>query len=197
MNKLPDIEALALLEIDGLPRAVLAQDAALKKAPVRILACAPVSPGKALLLFHGDVASVEEALAVAERLAGARCIDRLFLPYVHAGVVAAIGGVQIARRQASLAILELSSVAATLLAADAALKCSDVAIGRMHLASGFGGKGYFTLVGLLSDLEAATEAALGRVGERLLDSELLAAPHDELDQAAFVRPWALDPAIAE
>src|SRR4051812_14408223 len=55
-------EALGLLEIDGVPRALRSQDAALKRAPITVLACAPVSPSKVVLIFAGDVASVEESL---------------------------------------------------------------------------------------------------------------------------------------
>ena len=41
-------------------------------------------------------------------------------------------------------------------------------------------------------IEAVAEA----VGNRLLDSEVIPAPHDDLAYAAFRRPWSLDPADA-
>ena len=190
-----DIEALALLEIDGMPRAVLAQDAALKRAPIHVLACAPTSPGKALLLLHGDVASAEEASQRARAVAGSRLIDSLWLPGVHAHVVAALRGDRTPQGpREALAVLELATVCATVLAMDAAVKGAEVAVGRVHLASGYGGKGFFTLRGTQADLEAAAEAASAMAGARLLDCEVLPAPHDELEEAAFVRPWDLDPA---
>jgi microcompartment protein CcmL/EutN len=190
-----DIEALALLEIDGMPRALLAQDAALKRAPVHVLACAPTSPGKALLLLHGDVAAAEEASRSARAVASSRLIDSLWLPGVHARVVAALQGYRRpAAAREGLAVLEFATVCATLLAMDAAVKCAEVAVGRVHLASGYGGKGFFTLRGSQADLEAAADAASAIVGARLLDCEVLPAPHDELEDAAFVRPWGLDPA---
>lgn len=194
MTQIPDHEALGLLEIDGLARAVRAQDAALKRAPVQILACAPVSPGKAVLIMAGDVASVVESMAEAERVAGNRCVDRLFLPGVHPAVVAAIHGGRRARGAEALAVLELAGIAATVEAADAAVKAAGVTLGRLHLATGFGGKGFFTLWGAQHEVEAGLEAALERGGDRALDHELIPAPHDELDEAAFVRPWGLDPA---
>jgi microcompartment protein CcmL/EutN len=188
------IEALGLIEIDGIARALVAQDAALKRAPVTVLACAPVSPGKTLLLFHGDIASVQEALQAALTVAATRVLDHLFLPGVHGAVVAALGGQRVAAAGLSLGIFEFSSAAATLLGADAAVKSANVNVGRLHLATGFGGKGFFTVRGEHADVEAAAEASLACVGERLLEWECIAAPHDELEQAAFGRPWALDPA---
>jgi microcompartment protein CcmL/EutN len=187
-------EALALLEIEGLPRAIRAQDAALKRAPTRVLACTPVSPGKAVLILAGDVASVEESLAEAGTIAGSRQLDRLFLPDVHPDVLEALGGGRTTRSGEALAILELKSLAATLQAADAAVKAAKVKLGRLHLATGFGGKGFFTLWGDQAEIEAAVEQALVVAADRVLDHEIIPAPHDELDEAAFVRAWPIDPA---
>lgn len=187
-------EALALYEIDGVPRAVLCQDAALKRAAVEILACAPTSPGRVILVFVGDVASVEEAMAAVDAAVGSRQIDRMFLPGIHPDVIHALTGERRPRGAEALAIFELVTVAATILAADAAVKNARVVIGRLHPASGFGGKGYFTVWGAQPDVEAAVEAAEEQAGERLLDVEVIPAPHDDLELAAFRRPWPLDPA---
>ena len=65
MSNLPEIEALALLEIEGIPSALRAQDEALKMAEIQIVAFAPVSPGKVIFIFAGDVASVEASLEAA------------------------------------------------------------------------------------------------------------------------------------
>jgi microcompartment protein CcmL/EutN len=189
-----EIEALALLEIDGLPRAVRAQDAALKRAPVTVLACAPVTPGKVILVLAGGVAAVEESLAEAEEIVGSRRLDRLFLPGVHPQVVRAMRGDRAPRHDQSLALLELATAAAAIASADAAVKAARVQLGRLHLAAGFGGRGYYTLCGSQADVEAAMEAALACAGDRVLDQEIIAAPHDEIDEAAFFRPWAGDPA---
>lgn len=187
-------EALALFEIDGLPRAIACQDAALKQAPIEIVACAPISPGKAILIFAGDVASVEESRALVLRLAGSRLLDAMVLPGVHETVVQALLGERRPRAGEVLAILELKSIAASIEAADRAVKSAAVHIGRLHLAAGFGGRGYFTLLGRQADVEAAVEAALAIAGERALDHEIIANPHRDLDAAAFRRPWPLDPA---
>jgi len=187
-------EALGLLEIDGLPRAVRAQDAALKKAAVAILACAPVSPGKVVLIMAGELASVEESMLASQNVAASALIDRLLLPGVHPAVVAAIGGAHETHRASALAVLELTSVAAAVAAADAALKAAHVTLGRMHLATGFGGKAFFTLLGEQADVEAAVAAAHETAGERLRDVEIIPAPHDELERTLVARPWPLDPA---
>ena len=186
-------EALALLEIANLPRAIVAHDGALKRAPVEFLVSAPITPGKVLLAFVGEVAAVQESLQVALDLAGSARIDKLFLPGIHPEALAALRGHRESESEEPLAILEFSTAAKTLLAVDAALKTSQVQVGVMHLCSGFGGRGFFTLHGSLENLEAAAEAAEQVTQDALSTRELIAAPHVELMAALFQRPWALDP----
>ncbi|MEK7705012.1 MAG: BMC domain-containing protein, partial [Myxococcota bacterium] len=134
----PSFEALALLEIDGMPRAVRAQDVALKRASITVLGCAPVSPGKALLLLVGHLADVEEAFAAARTVVGNRLIDELLLPAVHGDLIAAILAAARPTPSQTLAILELATVGATLGSADRALKSAEVGLSRLHLATGYG-----------------------------------------------------------
>jgi microcompartment protein CcmL/EutN len=192
--KTAEIEALALLEIEGIARAVRAEDAALKRAAIEVLTCAPVSPAKALLVLGGPLAHVEEALLAADAVVGARRLDRLLIPAVHHDVVEAMRGRHLKRRAEALAICELQTAAATLEAADAAVKTAPVNLGRLHLATGFGGRGFFTLYGLQSDVEASTERVVQLAGAKLLDWEIIPAPHEELESSAFVRAWPIDPA---
>ena len=186
-------EALGLLEIDSIPRAARAQDAALKQAPVAILACAPVCPGKVILAFVGDVASVEESLNAASRIIASSVLDHLFLPGIHPDVLLAMTGKRQAQVLPALALLELSSVAAAIVAADVAVKASEVVIGRLHLATGFGGKAYLTLKGKHCDVEAAVAAVENSATLHLRDVEIIAAPHEDLETMLFVRPWSYDP----
>lgn len=192
-DALEDIEALVLLEIDGMARAIACQDSALKKAEIRVLACAPVSPGKALLIFGGDVAASEEAMQSALELCGSRLMDHMMLPGIHPQVVWALSGNRLRQPKRSLAILEFGHIGVLLRAADSAVKCAPVSIGHLHPASGYGGKGFFTLYGELYDLEAACEEAIACGPEMLTDHELIAAPHGELDQTLLHRPWPVDP----
>lgn len=193
-DALDAVESLALLELDGIGTALRVQDAMLKHAPVEFLACAPVSPGKTVLLFFGEVAPVEEAFTLGARLAGSRLLDSLHLPFIHPAVVAAVRGAP-QHGSHDVAVLELSTLAATLLACDVAVKGAAVLLERLHLATGFGGKGFLMLRGELCDLEAAVGAVSERLGDRLLDAEIIAAPHHDLLPGAFLRPWGLDPAV--
>ncbi|MDP7040736.1 MAG: BMC domain-containing protein [Myxococcota bacterium] len=186
-------EALALLEIDGMATALAAQDMALKQAKIKVLACAPVSPGKVIIIMAGPIAEIEESTTIAIEFIGSRLIDHMLLPGIHPGVLRVLDGHKNIREAEALAIVEFENIATTLRCADSALKCTDVMLGRLHLASGFGGRGFFTLWGKQPDVEVALEEIVAQSAGKLLDHEVIPAPHGELAQGAFTRPWSIDP----
>ena len=181
-------EAIALLEIASLARGIACADAAVKRAQVELLLCEPVSPGKYLLLLGGGVAAVEEALQAAEELAADSKLDRLWLPQVHPQILPALraGASGLHAKSelhegASAGVIEASTVAAAIRAADASCKAANVRLQMLHVAKGIGGKAWFVLRGDLPDVEAAIEAAQLTIGEGLLaGSEIIARPHPDL-----------------
>jgi microcompartment protein CcmL/EutN len=178
--------ALALLELESIARGIVAADQVAKRAQVRIALAEPSSPGKFLLLFHGGVAEVEESLSAALEVAGPLLLDKLFLPQAASGLLDALEGRFAPRRGESVGIVETNTVASALLAADTALKRSEVALRRLHLARGIGGKGYFLLTGSLHMTQAALEAVAEVVTAPLLvATELLQNPHPELDDTVL------------
>ena len=81
----------------------------------------------------------------------------------------------------SVAIVESTSMADTVLSCDAALKTAPAVLSRMHLGTGIGGHGFFVLSGRLSDLEASTERARAVLlaSSSLVRTELIARPQEE------------------
>lgn len=174
--------ALGLFELESLARGVVVADALVKQAAVHIAMAEAVTPGKYLLLFTGPVAEVEESFRAGEAVGGSALIDRLLLPHVAEAVVAALAGeTATVGPDDAVGIVELQTVAATIKAADAALKEARVSLTRWHLARGIGGKGWFTVAGTQADVEAALERAAATAGVPLLvATELIQRPHAEL-----------------
>jgi microcompartment protein CcmL/EutN len=174
--------------VQSIARGLVCADAAAKRAPVELLECAPVSPGKYLLLFAGGVAEVEESAQAARAAAGESLLDLLLLPQAHRALLPALRAgplglpeVSLRRAEESAGILELHTVAAALRAADAACKAADVELQLLSLARGIGGKAWFVLRGSLTDVEAAMlagqQAARGAQGEGLVaGAEIIPAP---------------------
>jgi microcompartment protein CcmL/EutN len=177
--------ALALIELASIARGHRVADAMVKRAPVELLRCDPVSPGKFLVLVAGEVASVDEAYREGIAIAGADdgVLDRLFLPYADEQLPAALrgevrtGGVAGVE---ALGVVETRTVASTISSADAAVKVARVRLVEMQLARGIGGKAYFVLTGALAEIEAAVEAAVGVVeAANVVATEIIAAPHED------------------
>lgn len=179
--------SIALLELESIARGIYVADAVVKRAQVLIDRAEPVSPGKYLLLFHGEVAEVEEAFAAGVETAGPTLLDRLLLPQAAAGLIAALGsGTQGTSDGESLGIVETHTVASALLAADTALKRADVRLLQLALARGIGGKGYFTVAGSQDMVEAALEGAGGCIDPSLLlATELISQPHPDIQGRRF------------
>ncbi len=176
-------EALALIELASIARGHVVADAMLKRAPVTLVRADFVSPGKFLVLVGGDVASVDESFRVGLEVGGDRILDRLFLPHAHPSLWTALENVTKRPSIDSLGIVETTTVAATLLGADAAAKAAAVELFEMQLARGIGGKAFFTVTGLLAEVEAAVEASVGVLDAALVvATEIIAAPHGDLTQ---------------
>ncbi len=163
----PAQPALALIEFASIARALRSGDAMVKRADVSVALAEPISPGKYLVLIAGGEADVDESWRAGLADGGDAVVDSLFLPGVHADVVDAIGGASSQRSpEDSVAVVETGTVAAAIVAADAACKEAPVALTELRLGKGIGGKGVFTLAGELWDVQASVEAATRAIEER-------------------------------
>ncbi len=151
--------ALALIEVRSIARGMVVSDAVVKKAPVVFLLSCPVSPGRYLSCFWGEVGDAQAAYEEGLRVAGEFRVDDLWLPGAHHDLKEVLLGVEGGGPVDSLGIVETATIASALRAADGALKCTPVRILELRLGSGLDGKGYFVLSGTLADVEAAVEAA--------------------------------------
>jgi microcompartment protein CcmL/EutN len=174
--------AIALFEFESISAGMVAGDAMVKTAPLGAIYAGTVHPGKYLVLVTGDTASVDEAVRVgigAESLS-----DMVFLPDVHPAVAAAVtGNVSLATvGDEALGVVETTTVAAAIDAADAGAKAAAVDLAAIRLADGLGGKGYILFSGVVAEVEAALFAAVQRASghSALVRSDLIAQLHGEM-----------------
>jgi microcompartment protein CcmL/EutN len=164
LSALPAIEpALALLELESIAAGIEAGDAMAKRAPIDVIRAGTVHPGKYLILVGGAVADVEEALEAGREVGGSAVLDVVFLPNVHPELTAAIRGERRPAAGEALGVIETTTVAAIIEAADAGLKGARVRLLEIRLADDLGGKGYLLFDGPVADVEAAVEIGVGRI----------------------------------
>lgn len=160
-------QALALLEFSGAAAGILAVDRLLKMAPVALLRCGTVHPGRYLALVGGSVAAVEEAHAAA-RAVGCDCgalLDEVCLPDPHPQLAAAVGGARRDCAGEALCVVELGTSPGLLRALDAVLKAVPVELVEARLADDLGGRALAVLGGRLPDVQEALELARARRGQ--------------------------------
>lgn len=180
---LPD-PAIALLEFDSISAGIVSGDAMVKTSPIGSIYAGTVHPGKYLVLAGGDTASVEIALLAGREAGGGHLSDWVFLPDIHPDLMSAIvGKADVADLVGeALGIVETSTVAAVIDAADAGAKAADVRVSSVRLADGLGGKGYVLFSGVVAEVEAAVEAAGARTEPHgtLVRSDVIAQLHEEM-----------------
>ena len=157
MKKYP---AIGLIEYAGIAAGTRATDALTKKAPVQLIRVGSLQPGKFAVLFAGDVASVEESYITGLQVGAETVVDRVLLPDVAEDVYSALEGRVGSWQGETVGIIETSTLAATIAAADAGVKGANVEMVQIRLGDGLGGKGLAYFGGLLADIEAAIQIGL-------------------------------------
>ena len=165
-SPVPIASPLGMLEWDSIAQGLLASDALLKEVDVQTIAVRPVTPGRFVCLFTGEVEGVRSALERGTEVGGETVIDSLLLAAPHPDIVPAIGCRGGFRDVEAVGVVETLSLCALLIAADAAAKTGEVQLVEIRLAMGLGGKAFCVLSGEVSDVEAAvargTELARSR-----------------------------------
>jgi microcompartment protein CcmL/EutN len=179
--------AIGLIELNSIARGIMAMDAMLKKAPIKLIEAMPICPGKYMVLIAGEVAPVESSLNIGLEVGGEYVVDDLFLPNAHPQVLPAILALTEVSELDALGIMETFCIAASIVAADAAAKAADITLIEIRLAKGLGGKAYVTLTGEIGDVEAAIEAGIAQAASKgvLLTQVIIPAPHEDVAEKIF------------
>ena len=175
---------IGLLELASVARGVEVADAVLKEARVEMLCASPVQPGKYVLLVTGSVQDVRNSIARGAALAAHDLVDQLVIPQVHEQIVPMLRrkGGTINGNLDAIGVIETTTIASSILAADAALKTATVDLIDFRIANGLGGKSFFTLTGEVSDVRSSVAAGARLAQERgLLQREVvIPRPHPDL-----------------
>ena len=172
--------ALALLEFNSIAAGIEAGDTMAKRAPIDRILSGTIQPGHYLVLVTGEVADVTEAVEAGLASGGDYLRDRLLLPNVHPGVIEALGGSRAPAATDALGIVETSTVASAIMAADAGLKGAEVRLNQLRLGDGLGGKGLALFCGVVADVEAAVAIGGDAVSDMVVRRVVIAQLDGEM-----------------
>lgn len=178
--------AIALLELCSIARGIEVADAILWESEIELLFATHVQPGKYLMLFTGSVQDLDSAVSRGEELACDDLVDKLLIPHVHPQVELALRRREgrIEGKIDAVGVVETTTVASAIQAADAGLKQATVDLLELRIANGLGGKSYISLTGEVSDVRSAVGAASNsaEAGGHLARQVVIPRPHPSLSR---------------
>ena len=175
-------KAIGMLEYLTVSTGVQAADMILKTAKVSIIEAKTVCPGKYIVIFSGDLSSVNASIEASKKAHAENLIESFVLGNPHEDILSAIYGATEIKNKQALGIVETFSAASIIVAADEAAKTSQVELIEIRIARGMSGKSYLMLTGDVGAVEAAIKKATEVVGKSgmLLDCCVIANPDKEL-----------------
>lgn len=176
--------SIGIVEISNVVKGYVACDGVLKTASVEMVMAQPVCPGKFVMIFGGTVASVAAACDYVQDTYKDYIIDIQKFGNIEKRVFDGLNGSAVCSYTGAMGMIETFSVAACILAADAALKAANVDLCDIRIARGMGGKSYVSVTGTVGAVTAAVEAGAMRAQADglLVDKDVIASPHEDLWQ---------------
>jgi microcompartment protein CcmL/EutN len=180
-------KAIGMVEFTSIARGIYAADQMVKISDVEIVTASSVCPGKYIAIVQGDVASVQDSVSIAERLAEEYFVDSIVIPNVNPAVFPAITGATMPDEIQALGIMESFSLATMVIAADAILKAAELQPLELRLGNGLGGKSYFTFTGDVAAVQTGVETGKAIAEEKglLVNAEVIPSPSKELVSSLF------------
>lgn len=181
------MDTLGFLEVTSIAKGIQVADAMIKASYVELLMARASCPGKYYILIGGDVSSVKSSINEAKRLGESFVVYETIVPKINPKVIAAIGATAMPEKVAAIGVLEFFSIAASITAADTAVKTAQVDIIDIRLGTGIGGKSFVVLSGELSAVKDAIAAGSSTIegSGMLLNKVVLSNPRKELLESLY------------
>jgi microcompartment protein CcmL/EutN len=172
-----------MVEFSSIAIGIRASDAMVKAAPIDLFESRPISPGKYMSLITGEVAAVEASIQAGVRDSGPQAVVESFvLANLHDQVLSILNEPGAKGPLNAIGVIETSSAASVVEAADAICKTSPVQLIRLHLANHIGGKGFTVFTGEVADVEASLDAGKTTASSHLLEAVSIPNPYDDLNK---------------
>ena len=178
------IDTIGLLEFKRIASGIEASNQMIKAANVELIRARYICPGKYIVLIAGDVSAVKSSINAGVEVAKKDLIKELVIPKINKELIDIIQNQKnkVEKFQA-LGILEYSSIASGIIAADAAVKASEIEFLKIVLGMRTAGKSLIIFTGSIGaccqGLNAA-ESANKDNEKYLLGKKLISSPEKKL-----------------
>ena len=176
------MDTLGIVDSRSIAAGTALADSMLKAAAVTLVRASVVCAGRLLIVVEGDREAVETAVRTA-REAEASLAGSYIISPADPQVQAALRRRPQPAAGQALGVVECRNAADGVMAADAAVKKAQVALMRLVLGQGIGGKSFFVLTGDVAAVREAVDTATAELGKSLLRAVVLPRPEPEVTQA--------------
>lgn len=175
-------KAIGMIEMRSIARGMLTADVMLKQGNVELLRAHVVCPGKYVILIAGAISQVRSAIEAGQRSTPEVLVDTFVLPNVHPSVFPALTATTEVDNVRAVGVIETFTLAASIVAADAAVKAARVELIEIRLPFALGGKAFVVFTGEISAVRAGVNSAVELLkDEGVIDSfVVIPSPHKDL-----------------
>lgn len=170
-------KALGLIEFSSISQGIEVGDILLKAAFVEVEMLKHVCPGKFMIIISGDVEEVTEATEKVKDLNSKRLVETYVIANAHEALIEGLKKRPIINEYNAIGVMELTTIASSLVALDSALKSSSVKLVKVILGNGIGGKSYFIISGSVSSVEEGLKVASSIIdSKRIIHKVVIPSP---------------------
>ncbi|MGM0500111.1 MAG: BMC domain-containing protein [Bacillota bacterium] len=178
------IDTIGLLEFKRIASGIEASNQMLKAANVELLRARYICPGKYIVLISGDLSAVKSSINAGVEVAKKDLIKELVIPKINRDLIDMIQNKKNKVKEIkALGILEYSSIASGIIAADAAVKASEIEFLKIVLGMTTAGKSLIIFTGNIEACRQGLNAAesANKDNEKyLLGKKLISSPEKKL-----------------
>ncbi len=175
-------KAVGFVEIKSIPVGIQTADEMVKGGNVELLLASAICPGKYIIIIGGQVGPVKAAMSKAELVSGIYLIGTHVIDNIREEVLPAISGYGQPTEIQAVGAIETISALTAVVAADVAVKASNVSIVDLRIARGLGGKGYLVITGEISSVRSAVNACLAKmsISGEVTSTSIIPRPHKSI-----------------
>lgn len=162
---LTKLEAVGMIEFNSTAVGIEAADHMMKAAQVEPMIMKTICPGKFVVAVYSGVASVQSSINAGMAAGKDTVVDHFVIPNIDPTVISAISCAVEKVEGAAIGVIETFSAAASIVAADTAVKTANVDLVEVRIAMGVGGKAFAILSGDVGPVEMAVAAGAATAGE--------------------------------
>ena len=169
------MDSLGIVESRSIAAGAYLADLMVKAAGVTLVKAGTICSGRYMIHVAGDRSSVATSVAAA-RGAGYSLAGCYTISNISKQVVDALKRGLSVTGHGAIGVVECRTASSGIVAADQAVKRSDVQLARIVTGQGINGKSYFVLAGDVASVEESVAAAKESLGKDLVEAVVMPSP---------------------